>query len=221
MTKPPSRHNAFTLTELVVTIGIILLLSALVMPSLQRAFSSSSKTKCLNRLRQIQTASITYAGENNGIFPAVNNSYWGPNYFPASIYDQTLKPYLGERNAIMFCQGELNKVRNPQLTSPDYAKSYITYQYFNYGGDFSGTLTGSNKPNLTRTSTAPGSLPLWGCMATSGGGRAYGHSDPGVSRPLSGMCVVNVDGSARWVNGTELEPYAYSAATFYWPIPKR
>ncbi|GAT31895.1 prepilin-type N-terminal cleavage/methylation domain-containing protein [Terrimicrobium sacchariphilum] len=221
MTRLPSRHPAFTLIELLVTIGIIVLLSALAMPALQKAFSSSSKTKCLNRLRQIQTGCITYAAENNGLFPAVNNGYWGPNYFPESTYAQTLKPYLGERNTIMFCQGELNKVRNPQLTSPDYAKSYITYQYFNYAGDFSGTLTGSNKPNLARTSTAPNSLPLWGCMATSGAGRSYGHADPGVSRPLSGMCVVNVDGSARWVKGSDLEAYAYSASTFYWPIPNR
>lgn len=216
---PPRKDRAFTLTEVLVVIGVIALLAVLGLPSLQKSLSSASKAKCLQRLHEIHVGSTAYAGENNGLYPFVNNGYWGPNYFPVSIYDETLKPYLGDRNKIMFCVGDLYKIRNPQLKSPDYASSYITYQYFNYTGDFSGTLTGPKKPNLSRTATAQGSLPLWGCMASMSGKVAYGHSDPGVARAISGMCVITVNGSAQWVKGADLEAYAYSATTFYWPKP--
>lgn len=216
---PQRAHRAFTLTELLVVIGIVSLLVLIAVPQLQNQLKLASRTKCAQRLRQIHMGCTAYAGDNNGLYPVVNNGYWGPNYFPANIYNDTLKPYIGDRNQVMFCPGDLYKLRNPQVTSPDYATSYITYQYFNYNGNFSGTLGGAKKPNLTRTTTAPTDLPLWGCMTSLAGKTAYAHHEPGVARPFTGMNIVCVDGSARWVNGSDLEAYAYSASIFYWPIP--
>ncbi len=63
--------SAFTLIELLVTITIVLVLAALIVPAAKSMIESSQTGVCAGNLRGIGAASITYAGENNGRFPAV------------------------------------------------------------------------------------------------------------------------------------------------------
>lgn len=64
---PPSpsgsnRRTGFTLVELLVVIGIVLLLMSLLVPSLRRARSQSKELQCLTNLKGIAAASACYAG---------------------------------------------------------------------------------------------------------------------------------------------------------------
>ena len=61
--------RAFTLVELLVVIGIIAVLVALLLPSLNKARQQSRKVKCLSNLKQIGAAVLMYAGENKGQVP--------------------------------------------------------------------------------------------------------------------------------------------------------
>ena len=62
--------RAFTLVELLVVIGIIAILLALLMPSLQRAKMHAISIKCQSNMRQIGVAMIMYANANRGqLFP--------------------------------------------------------------------------------------------------------------------------------------------------------
>jgi prepilin-type N-terminal cleavage/methylation domain-containing protein len=61
--------RAFTLVELLVVIAIILMLVALLMPSLARVRETSKNIKCMSNMRQISMATFTYAADNDGFAP--------------------------------------------------------------------------------------------------------------------------------------------------------
>ncbi|HZL33767.1 MAG TPA: DUF1559 domain-containing protein [Tepidisphaeraceae bacterium] len=69
----PAR-GAFTLVELLVVIGIIVLLLAFLMPALSLAREAAKTTKCLSNLRQISLAIQMYATDHNGCL--VPGNHW-------------------------------------------------------------------------------------------------------------------------------------------------
>ena len=64
-----SNRNGFTLTELLVTIGILGILASLLFPSLARAKAKANASKCLNNIRQVNLAATMYAADNDDEYP--------------------------------------------------------------------------------------------------------------------------------------------------------
>jgi prepilin-type processing-associated H-X9-DG protein len=60
------RPYAFTLVELLVVIGIIATLIGILLPTLNRARESARQSKCLNNMRQISIAALSFAQEHQG-----------------------------------------------------------------------------------------------------------------------------------------------------------
>ena len=77
---------AFTLVELLVVIGIIALLIAILLPSLNRARETSNRIKCASNLRQVGQAMLLYAGENKG-------HYARTYYMPGSPLTDAVSPF--------------------------------------------------------------------------------------------------------------------------------
>ncbi len=63
------KKKAFTLIELLVVISIIALLLSILMPALGRVKEMARKLVCKSQMRQIATAAISYAAENEDAFP--------------------------------------------------------------------------------------------------------------------------------------------------------
>jgi prepilin-type N-terminal cleavage/methylation domain-containing protein/prepilin-type processing-associated H-X9-DG protein len=98
--------NRFTLTELLVAIAIIAVLSTFLLPAFEKSKEQSYLIKCASNLKQISTASFTYATEYDGnmilacedMFGANNTRWCGKRTAPGNPYDartSELADYLG------------------------------------------------------------------------------------------------------------------------------
>ena len=66
--------SAFTLVELLVVIAIICALAALLLPALSKARERARQAACLNNERQMYTAAVAYASDNDSFLPAYNSN---------------------------------------------------------------------------------------------------------------------------------------------------
>lgn len=66
-------HAAFTLVEILVVIGIVMLLIAIMLPSLGRAREHSRQLACATNMRSIAQAVTMYADENFDSFPVTTH----------------------------------------------------------------------------------------------------------------------------------------------------
>lgn len=64
-----SLQHGFTLIELLVVISIIALLIAILLPALRAAREQAQAVKCLTQLKQIGTATVSYASDHNDWAP--------------------------------------------------------------------------------------------------------------------------------------------------------
>jgi prepilin-type N-terminal cleavage/methylation domain-containing protein/prepilin-type processing-associated H-X9-DG protein len=77
------RRDGFTLIELLVVIGIIAILLALLLPSLNQARSMALRTVCMNALRQHGTAAMMYRNQFRTYLPAKIGLFSPPSNLPA------------------------------------------------------------------------------------------------------------------------------------------
>jgi prepilin-type N-terminal cleavage/methylation domain-containing protein/prepilin-type processing-associated H-X9-DG protein len=72
-------RRGFTLVELLIVIGIVVLLLAILLPALSKARQQAWQVQCASNERQILLAVFMYADSNRGVLPlpAVNTNYAG------------------------------------------------------------------------------------------------------------------------------------------------
>ncbi|MBM3847822.1 MAG: prepilin-type N-terminal cleavage/methylation domain-containing protein, partial [Verrucomicrobia bacterium] len=115
--------SGFTLLELIVVVAIIVVLAALVLPTLGSAKHAGRRAACVSNLRQTGVAIQLYAGDHEGLIP------YGPKAppftSPAELYPSTgaptsllslrsgdsvglgllLQSYLANSKRVLFCPG--------------------------------------------------------------------------------------------------------------------
>ncbi|MCS7089145.1 MAG: prepilin-type N-terminal cleavage/methylation domain-containing protein [Limisphaera sp.] len=124
-------HAAFTLTELLVVLGIVTILAGLLLPALSRARAQARDLACQNHMRQLQICWYLYAGDHGDILPPNNSVYslttgnplalgasWCPgnarlDVEPSNILNGLLYPY-NRSTEIYRCPADRSKVETPE-----------------------------------------------------------------------------------------------------------
>lgn len=97
----PIRQQGFSLTELLVIIGLVLVLAMVATPAYSRLTQVRDDASCLSNLRQIGVAVLNYANENHGLLPGPMPASQRASYTSHQITKapnsllQYIAPYLG------------------------------------------------------------------------------------------------------------------------------
>jgi prepilin-type N-terminal cleavage/methylation domain-containing protein/prepilin-type processing-associated H-X9-DG protein len=109
------RRRAFTLVELLVVIGIIAVLIALLLPSLQAAREQSRRIVCAGHLQQLGTAMMMYTQDNQDLYPFAAGVDEKSEQFSDWVYWQgdrdprksAIARYINLQMATLICPSDL------------------------------------------------------------------------------------------------------------------
>lgn len=155
--------DGFTIVELLVTITVMVILIALLLPALQAARDAALKVKCASNLRQWGIAAVAYTMDNKQVFPIpgrleglqavqpsgtamVNYSTMKDSY--SYMKYGTFWGQIGEygvNNKIANCPA--NPVSQERMDDAYFSSNNVVGQYVNWGYAF---FPGHNYPSYAR-----------------------------------------------------------------------
>lgn len=201
--------RGFTLIELLVVVAIIALLISILLPSLARARDTANCTRCMSNLRDMLTASKTFAESHKGRFQIVGVSYSTLSASDASIYQITTgdnpAPSTAARNEkhLMSWPAVLARESSPKsvVRSRVYPLTMANRPVGGGWGTESGQLTDDMIQHLPRfeqlicpsakniiNKDAGGAYTFWGKMTYNVNFDICGLTPPSYAEPSKAKC---------------------------------
>jgi type II secretory pathway pseudopilin PulG len=100
---PSSKSAGFTLVELLIVCGVVLVLAGVLLSVFNSVRNKSYRTSCASNLHQIHIACVMYASDNTGLLPPYTSQIHSPTEFMEStgvpveqsqLLVASLNPYL-------------------------------------------------------------------------------------------------------------------------------
>jgi prepilin-type N-terminal cleavage/methylation domain-containing protein len=120
------KSRAFTLIELLVVIAIIAILAAILFPVFAQAREQARQTACISNLRQIGTASLTYAQDYDEQMIGTELGA-DPEYF----WGDMIQPYMKNRQ-ILDCPSSTPKTKWSGPVAPAWPRGISLEWSYNY-----------------------------------------------------------------------------------------
>ena len=117
------RRSAFTLTELMVVIGLIVVLVAVLMPAIALARSSAKVAVCSDRQRQVSLAIFVYTDQCKGMMPNTQFNTTGTNEYGRTWYTDISGDWNRQFNA-----GGDRKQKNADWVQQFFCSEDATYK---------------------------------------------------------------------------------------------
>ncbi|OGV55976.1 MAG: hypothetical protein A2017_07875 [Lentisphaerae bacterium GWF2_44_16] len=165
------RKRHFTLIELLIVIAIIAILSALLLPGLNKAKATAKRIVCANNMKQIYTCSMNYVTDFNGCLPPTGNGsnvgYWATLSVEYYVPNQVLYSY--KMDGIFRCPSTVPVPLTPQYkVKTSYIASQGTWAdpppSEPYGGwTYSGTNSKKTAYGKRLDKVTDGSVLLFDC----------------------------------------------------------
>lgn len=125
MVKLPGKKAAFSLVEVIVTVGVAVVLIAILLPVYQVASRQAKQIRCMGNLRQFGTALLAYTADRQGL-PWWNGQGGAQLEGERPNWESWVRPYLHHRFA--------DRLRCPNLPAELKTPGSSTF-CFNYGGN--------------------------------------------------------------------------------------
>jgi prepilin-type N-terminal cleavage/methylation domain-containing protein/prepilin-type processing-associated H-X9-DG protein len=223
-----TNKRGFTLIELLVVIAIIAILAAILFPVFAKAREKARQTSCLSNVRQISTATLSYAQDYDELAP----DYWyGPGDGFWATWMEMVNPYA-KNEQIFLCPSAPTSPSGMgytgaanRLASTYTWPAWIRYTYYDWWGTimFAGFPTSADPVNpwdACRTmmfvehpaestwliegyviTYDPAGSSVFGSAATTGIG--VDPTDKAFYRHNEGMNLGFCDGHAKFVRGED------------------